>query len=416
MGKRWKVVNANRISLLSTACVCFLLIVGITFLWPAQSLAQSGAGQPKTLKIGYLLALSGWFSVFDATEELNIKTLAQIINERGGLTIRGEKYNIELVGEDGKSTLDGMTAGATKLVYDDKVKFVAGPMGYFATGSSPVFEQNRVLHISGYNTCQPGEMDESTPYGFLGFNASIGTSIAAFKVIKKEWPNTKKLAVVTADDGAIPYLMPKIKKLLTSYGFTMAGDTVAFPNEMEDFSPIAAKLNAIKDADAYFMLNGSPVAVGLIVKALRALDNNKPFIHQGAPHVTEIMAISGKAAANNVISFGPTPHAPGNPPLLDEVYDRSSKIRDIPSFYILTPNGFWVLTRVIQAANSLDPDVVKAKWETMDKVDCLYGDCIFSGDETYGLKHHAVGHPMSYSKLVNGEVVYGGWIDVGPIP
>ena len=107
----WRIVNAKRISFFSTACVCFLLIAGILLLWPLQGFAQSKAGQPKTLKIGYLLCLTDWFSVFDATEELNQKTVAQIVNERGGITIKGQRYNIELVGEDGKSTLDGITAG-----------------------------------------------------------------------------------------------------------------------------------------------------------------------------------------------------------------------------------------------------------------------------------------------------------------
>jgi ABC-type branched-subunit amino acid transport system substrate-binding protein len=289
-------------------------------------------------------------------------------------------------------------------------------MGFWATGSSPTFEENQVVHVSGYNTCQPGEMDATTPYGFLGFNASIGTSMGAFKVIKKEWPHAKKVAILESDDGAIPYLMPKIKKILANSGLTQVGEVVPFPNEMEDFSPIAAKLNAIKDADVYFMLNGSVVANALIVKGLRALGNNKPFITQAAQHVRDIMAICGKDAANEVVSFGVTPHGKGNPPLLDEVYDRSVRIKNLPTWYLLTPNGLWVMAKVIQAADSFDPAVVKAKWETMDKIDCIYGTCTFGGDETYGLKHHAVSHPMSYSKLVKGEVVYGGWIDPGRIP
>ena len=81
-----------------------------------------------------------------------------------------------------------------------------------------------------------------------------------------------------------------------------------------------------------------------------------------------------------------------------------------------TSNCLWVLTRVIQAANSFDPTVVKAKWETMDKVECVYGTCTFGGDKTFGLKHHAVTHPQPYQKLVNGKVVYGGWVDVGRLP
>jgi branched-chain amino acid transport system substrate-binding protein len=398
------------------ACGAAVLLLVIAVLLPGQAYAQAKEPPVKTLKIGYLLSVSGWFSVFDSAEEQNIKVVAQIINDRGGIKIKGERYNIELVGEDGKSTMDGTAAGATKLAFDHKVKFVAGPMGFFAPASSPVFEQNKILHVSGFNVLQPGDMDASTPFGFLGFNAAMGSSMASMKVIKKEYPNTKKLGVLMADDGSIPYMLPKLKKMMADNGLSLAGDVVPFPNEMEDFTPIAAKLNAIKDADAYFMFLGSPVAVGLVAKSLRALGNDKPLVHQGAPHVKEILSICGKDAANNIISFGPTPHAKGNPPLLDEVYDRSVKIRNLQSWYVLTPNGLWVMAKVIQAANSLDPAVVKAKWETMDKVDCLYGTCTFSGDQTYGLKHHAVSHPMSYSKLVKGEVVYGGWVDPGPIP
>lgn len=391
-----------------------LAVVFVIALAPQKSMAQAKA--PKTLKIGYLLCVSDWFSVFDALEERNLKTVARIANERGGITIKGEKYNIELVGEDGKSTMDGVASAAAKLVFDRKVKFVVGPQGFFTTASGPIFEQNGVMHVSGFNTLQPGEMDKSTPFGFLGFNAAVGSAIASFKIIKKEYPKAKKVAVIIADDGAIPYLMPAIKKQLERNGLSMAGDYVPFPNQMEDFSPIAAKVNAIKDADVVYMQHGSPVAVGLVVKGLRSLGNMKPFIHQGAPHVRELLAVCGKEAGHEVISLGPTPHAPGNPPLLDEIYDKSS-MQPSESFYLLVPNGLWALIKVIEAAQSTDPAVVKAKWESMDKVECIYSKtCYLGGDETYGMKHHAIGHPMSYSKLVNGKPVFGGWVEVGRIP
>lgn len=391
-----------------TAILIFFLVCGLV-----MSIPGSVQAKPKTLKIGYLLCLSGWYSVFDAVEEGHVKIVADMINDRGGLTIQGEKYLIELVGEDGKSTLDGITAGANRLAYDHQVKFVVGPTGFFSTGSSPVFEQNRILHVSGYVSNQPGELDSSTPYGFLAFNASIGTTIGALKAMKKEYPNVKKLAIVTPDDGAIPYLIPLAKDLMAEKGYTVVGDAVAFPNEMEDFSPIAAKLNAIKETDAVFVLNGSPVAVGMIAKGLRSLGNNKPVIYQGLSSCKDILAIAGKEAANDIITMGLTPLAKGNPPLMDEIYKRSGNKEPI---FLFNPNGLWVLAQVIQKANSLDPAKVKETWESMDTVECLFGTGIFSGDKTYGLKRHALGHPLPYQKLVNGEVIYGGWIDVGPIP
>ena len=400
-------------SLTSILYIGIGLILASMLLLATHGVAQAKSSKAKKLKIGYLLCLTGWYSVFDAVEEGDLKIVAQMINDRGGLTIKGEKYEIELVGEDGKSTLDGITAGANRLAYDHRVKFVVGPTGFFSTGSSPVFEPNKILHISGYNTCQPGEMDASTPYGFLAFNASIGTSISIIKAMKKEFPSVKKVAIVTPDDGAVPYLIPKIKKILANMGYTVVGDTVPYPNEMEDFSPIAAKLNAIKEADAIFQENGAPIHTGNILKLLRALGNNKPWIFQGLTPCSDIMAIAGKEASNNVITSGLTPKAAGNPALMDEVYDRGAPNR---TFYLFNPNGLWVLAQVIQAANSLDPDVVKAKWESMDKVETLFGTGYVGGDQTYGIKHHAVGHPLPYQKVVNGKIVYGGWIDVGPIP
>jgi branched-chain amino acid transport system substrate-binding protein len=393
---------------------CISVVLALMLLVPTAGKAAEQKGPAKTLKIGYLLCLSGWYSVFDAVEEGHVKAVAQIINERGGIKVKGERYNIELVGEDGKSTLDGIAAGANKLVYDQKVKFVVGPTGFFSTGSSPVFEQNKVLHVSGYNSSQPGEMDKTTPYGFLGFDASIGTSIGAWKVAKKEYPKIKTFAVATPDDGAVPYLVPIIKSLMANYGYSIVGDVIPYPNEMEDFSPIAAKLNAVKGTDAFFILNGAPVHHGNIAKGLRALGNNKPIILQSLAPAEAVMSVAGQAASNDITCMGLTPGAKGNPKLLDEVWEKNGK--KLPIF-LFNPNGLWVLAKVIEAANSLDPAVVKAKWENMDKVDCLFGTCLFGGEKTYGgLKNHAISHPLPYQKIKDGKVIYGGWVNVDRLP
>lgn len=391
--------------------VLALVLIG-ALMMPNSGRAQQKSGAVKTLRIGYLLCLSGWYSVFDQVEERHLKAVADIINDRGGITVQGQKYKIELVGEDGKSTMDGVGAAATRLAFDDKVKFVIGPDAFFSLGSSPIFEQNKVLHVSGYNSSQPGEMDGSTPYGFLGFNCTMGLLGGGVKVLKKEFPGVKKIVLTSADDGSIPYIIPLVKKALAAKGYTVL-DVVTFPNEMEDFSPIAAKANAFKDADAYMNLLSSPVAVASIIKGLRSLGNEKPVIGVQTVPVGEILAICGKQAGNNVVMLGITPLAKGNPALIDEIYNRTGKK---PPMFLLNPNGLWELAKVIQAANSIDPAVVKAKWESMDKVDTLFGPGIICGDETYGIKHHAVVHPVPYSKLVKGEVVNGGWIEATPVP
>jgi branched-chain amino acid transport system substrate-binding protein len=383
----------------------FLLVGGITY--------STAAAPAKTLKIGAVMTLTGWHSVFDVVEEKHLRTVAQMINDKGGITVKGQKYNIDLEVEDGKSTLDGRTAAANRLVYDKKVKFVVGPNAFFAVATSPIFESNKVLHVSGYNTCQPGEMDKTTPYGFLGYDASIGIGIAGIQGMKKEFLNIKKVAIVTPDDGALPYLIPLAKKAIEKQGITVVGDAVGYPNESLDMSPIASKLNAIKDADAILHQNGAPQHVGGIIKSLRELGNNKPYVGCVVNSCEDLLTIVGPNAGTNVITTAIYPHALGNPPLMDQVFDRSG---GKPPIYLFIPNALWALTQAIRAADSIDPSAVKAKWESMDKIETLFGTGIMSGDQTYGIKKHAVGHPHPYQKLMNGKASFGGWVAVGAIP
>jgi ABC-type branched-subunit amino acid transport system substrate-binding protein len=55
-------------------------------------------------------------------------------NEKGGITIKGEKYLFEAVTEDHKCTAEGSKTATEKLVNDHKVKFI---------------ERNDHLHQSG---------------------------------------------------------------------------------------------------------------------------------------------------------------------------------------------------------------------------------------------------------------------------
>jgi len=75
----------------------------------------------------------------------------------------------------------------------------------------------------------------------------------------------------------------------------------------------------------------------------------------------------------------------------------------------------YLLKTLIEAAQSLDPTEVKAKFESMDTVDTIYGTGVIGGEETFGIKH-VVAHPLPVQKWENGKAVPAGWMDVGFIP
>jgi len=394
--------------------VSILAFLGVVSLAVPTTLK---AQETKTFKVGVLACMTGWFSGHDIKDANEAQVAADIINESGGITVKGQKYRIELIVEDGKSTLDGITAATNRLVYDKGVKFIIGPAAFFASAVAPVADPNQVIRVLGFSTNQPGELDKNTPYAFLGHDGTVGEVLACILYFNKHYPNVKKLAIVRPDDGAMPYLLPILTRALSDHGLSMVGDPILYPNENVDFNAIAAKLNAIKDADGILHVSGIVPQFGAVIKALRQLGNNKPYAAMTASSMNEISTIAGQEASKDVFTVAVTPGDPMNPPVMNEICKRiTSKYGMKTSIYFQASNCLWVLKQAIEAAQSFDTKVVKAKWETMDKIDTLYGPGTMCGDETYGIKHHAVAHPMPIQILKDGKAASAGLMDIGIIP
>ena len=99
------------------------------------------------------------------------------------------------------------------------------------------------------------------------------------------------------------------------------------------------------------------------------------------------------------------------------MYNREmSKYGEDYIFRIAGANSLFVLTEVIEEAQSLDPTVGKEKWESIDEVETIYGMGTVCGDKTYEINHHFVAHPYAIDRVKDGKIVPGGWIDIGAIP
>jgi branched-chain amino acid transport system substrate-binding protein len=339
---------------------------------------------------------------------------ADIINENGGITVNGQKYNVEIVLEDCKSTMDGVTAAANKLVFDKNIKLMIGPTAFFSAAASPVCDPNQALRSLTWCTNSPGECDKSTPYSFLGCNASIAEAMAGVKFLKQAYPNVKKVVVVNPDDGAQPYLLPIVDKLLENEGFEIL-DTIVYPNELQDFSSIATKISSYKDSDATYQANGLGPAVGAIVKGLRELGNTKPYASALPTSLKEIVILAGKEASKDVFSVAISPDAQ-LAPIAKEICDRTvAKYGSDYSLYLTGPDALWDIKAAIEAAQSIDPTVIKDKWESLNNLDTIFGKGYVGGDESFGI-HHVMSHSQAVMVMKNGEAVFGGNVDIGPIP
>jgi hypothetical protein len=92
-----------------------------------------------------------------------------------------------------------------------------------------------------------------------------------------------------------------------------------------------------------------------------------------------------------------------------------AKHGNVVTIFIQGANTLWVLKEAIEAAQSLDPTVVKNKWETMDKIQTIFGPGRMCGDETFGIRHHIVAHPQPVQWMKGGKLIPE-FIDVGIFP
>jgi len=393
--------------------------VGLVIILAALSVIGCPATQPageKTLRVGMILGITGFFTVREVPDMNQAQFAADIINEQGGISVNGDKYKVELVVVDTKSTMDGVTAAANKLVFDEKVKFIIGPTAFFAAAAGSICDPNEVLRFITWCVNTPGEVDASTPYAFLGGNGSVMTSVAAIKYLKATYPDVKKVSFFSPDDGSPAVMVPIDTKLLAAEGISLVGDPVLYPNETQEFSAFAAKLNAIEEADAVFMQNGLVPHIGATVKSLRELGNYKPYIGSLPARISQIETITGEEALKDVATIALTPGDPDMPPVAKEIIDRVvAKYGADYQLEMTAPNCLWIIKEGIEAAQSLDPTVVKEKLESMDEVETIWGPAKICGEQTFGIKH-VVASPQSVQILKNGVETTAGWIDLGYIP
>jgi branched-chain amino acid transport system substrate-binding protein len=393
------------LKLTSLLVVC---LVSVMVLRPGTILS---AENPKTLRIGFLTGLTGFASDSERVHLQGAELARDWVNEKGGVTIKGEKYLVELVPEDHKCTADGAVAGATKLVFDEKVKYIAGTiMPFIVAAVTTVTEPAGVIRSVAYNCGTPQEFSADTPYTFLSQNATIGAIISGLKFLKQVRPETKTISVFIPDDGAIPFLEPHVRKWAKNYGMEVKGDIIGWPLDTVDFTPFALKAVKI-DADAVAMANGWPAMIGGVLKALRENGYNKPVIGLHYSQAKDVMEVAGKEASDNYFIHGINADTPEKPDMVKWIQEKGKAKygHERLAFFIEGFDSVFVLVQAIEKAQSLDTADVKKAWENMDEIETAYGLAHMGGEETYGLRHAVVG-PRSIEGLEKGEVKSFGWI------
>ncbi len=377
----------------------------------------SQAAAAKNLDIGEIESLTGLFSDFMKYVPQGAQLASDYVNSHGGITVGGQKYNINLIVQDNKSTPDGSATAANDLIMNKNVKFIAG------TGPTPlviaidqVTEQAGVLYTSIYSNGTPDEMSPKSPLHFVGGNDSFSAQTGIITYLHSIYPNVKTFAFIQSDDGQIQYDVPVLKNIASKLGMTLIEPIIGFPPPTTDYTPYAQKAVAT-NADAIVFGNMSTGAGGQFLQGIRGLGYKGPIGHASFPIMPDVVGIAGPTASEGYFGTG----VPGDPTIAGLPQITQDVIKAAVAKYGVYNNlqyqGFgaiYSLAQAIHNANSLDPKVVASSWEKMTNIDTIYGPGKMGGQQTYGVNHCVYG-PMPVQTVTNGKITFNKFLPLDQV-
>ena len=126
-----------------------LVVKTIGLIGLGSLLLLAGGGRPlqaaEPIKIGAVLAITGWAGGFGTPQKEGITIVAEEANRRGGVLGRP----IEVYFEDDQSNPTNSAIAATKLIRDKKVSFIIGStLTVFCMAMIPICEREQVPNIA----------------------------------------------------------------------------------------------------------------------------------------------------------------------------------------------------------------------------------------------------------------------------
>jgi branched-chain amino acid transport system substrate-binding protein len=377
---------------------------------PTTPAAQPTTPAPqaaKTLKVGIIFGLTGP----DSPHQIMSRDCALLaidwVNAKGGITINGEKYNLEGVVADNKGTPPGAIDAATKLVEQDKCKFIIGcviPVQADAVAS--VTEKAKVLYVASYTDV----MHPDRPLYFSS-HYSFGAPIPVlYEVLFQKYTGIKTMGFLVEDEpgartaGEVSQMIAKARGLTTL-------EPVTHPWEGSDYYPQWTKIISMKP-DAVDQGLKLPNSTAGSVKQARELGYKGPIIAAipGDPRV--LIEMMGKSAANDFVNSSFDAYGPNMPPMVQEIIKLWEAKYKTP----FDPDGcqpwdsIYTLKQVLEKAQSLDPAAVAKTWENMTTIDTSEGPGKMGGMKSFGNNHMVFG-PVPISIFKNGAIELQGWYD-----
>ena len=275
----------------------FTLAIGCTAL---LGISYSQAFAQEKLVIGTIGALNGPGSEWGRGVDGGTRIAASEINEAGGLVVGGKTYKIEVRSyDDGYKAADAVAA-ATRLIEQDGVKFIVGPLGSAsALAIKPIVEDAHVLALVNSYTPETLAGNPKYLYRVLPTGAEFFKPLVAW--VKKKHPEYGKVVIISPNNQTG---WDSQKHQIAAYeaaGIKIVGKEL-FESSAVDFQPIVTRIMATSP-DIIELDSTPPGTAGLIIRQARELGFKGRFVKGGGPGVEAIVQAAGKEFAEGAYTY-----------------------------------------------------------------------------------------------------------------
>ncbi|MFL5310364.1 MAG: amino acid ABC transporter substrate-binding protein [Myxococcales bacterium] len=374
-----------------------------TFSLLAAAVAFAGAasGQDKKITLGAAVQLTGRLANTGRYYGDGYQIAVDKINEKGGVTVGGTKYQLALRVLDSQSDTNLGVRQYVQLLTQDKVNFLLGPFSSNdALDDSSVAEKYQVPMVQGGGA--------STQIFSRGYKYVFGTLPPAddyfastIKMMGKLDTKPKTVALIAADDSFDVSVANGTRKLVKEAGLELVLDK-QFRENNADFSSILS-LAKSKNPDVILWAGHEGEALNFIRQA-KSLDVNPKILYSftvGVP-TADFRKALGKDAE---YAFGMTPWLPEKELKDDWFGDAEQFAKAYQARFNYAPDyhaasaaaDVETFAKAIAAAGTLDAKKVR---DEIAKVDfkSLYGRIKFEANGQISL-------PQTVIQIEDGKVV-----------
>jgi branched-chain amino acid transport system substrate-binding protein len=383
--------------------IAFCSLAIVTLFLFSSSFTREAIAQTKTFKFGLISSMTGpmappFKSLIDAA-----KPAGDLMNKRGGITVQGQKYQIEVVTEDDQSSPPGAVAAVNRLIQAG-IKFIYAPQFMVSNMAiAPIAEEAKILRIKGLGVGKE-EVGPSFHYSFYA-SAQLYNVPICYDYLKKNYPKVKKIALITPDDPGAKTIIELAAKEIQKRGLELVFQE-AFKIGSEDFYPILTKALEKKPDAIDMVLSIAPWSAGVINQS-RELGFTGPIYATIHADTNILRSMLNPKYAYDVFHTAPDVLSPKMTPLMKEyrvLVEQQTKT-PLNLDHGLLLEGLYPLLQGIEKAQSFDTDKVVATLENMKSIDTPYGKGRMSGQDLFGINHVIV-RPFALSRIMKDRIEF----------